>query len=50
MMIIKYSNAEFVNIVEPIDVTDEDTKQKLDDLRNEMKDESLQDTDSQEQK
>lgn len=35
-MIIKYGDAENINVIQPIDLTDEDTKQKLEDLKGEM--------------
>jgi len=42
-MIVKYGDAEDINIIQPLDITDEDTKQKLEDLKGEMnKDSSVQ--------
>lgn len=35
-MIIKYGDAETISVIQPTDVTDEDTKQKLHDLKNEL--------------
>lgn len=51
-MIIKYGDAETINVIKPVDVADEDTKKKLDDLKGEMLQESFKSqTDaSQEQK
>jgi hypothetical protein len=42
-MIVKYGDAEDINIIQPLDLTDEDTKKKLEDLKGEMnKDSSVQ--------
>jgi len=38
-MITKYSNVEAINIVEPIDLVNEDTKRKLDNLKDSKSDE-----------
>lgn len=35
-MIIKYGDAETINVIQPADLTDEETKQKLDDLKSEV--------------
>jgi hypothetical protein len=35
-MIIKYGDAETINVIQPADLADEDTKQKLDDLKSEL--------------
>lgn len=37
-MIIKYGDAETINVIQPVDVADEVTKNKLDELKDEMKD------------
>lgn len=35
-MIVKYGDAENINVIQPLDLTDEETKQKLEDLKSDM--------------
>lgn len=35
-MIIKYGDAETIKVIQPTDLTDEETKAKLDDLKSEV--------------
>ena len=38
MMFMKYGDVETINVIEPTDVTDEETKNKLDELKDKMED------------
>jgi hypothetical protein len=41
MSLVKYGDAESINVIQPADVADEETKSKLDGLKEDLKDDSL---------
>lgn len=36
IMLIKYGDAENINVIQPLDLTDEETKKKLENLKGEL--------------